>query len=369
MRVMILSFNAGEGHNSAAKALKEDFILHGVHCDIEDTMSLISPRLSRFISNGFVFMYRYIPALFNYGYKYAEDHPSLFGQGTWVYKIFILAVKKMLDDIETGGYDTVICTHPFSAVMLTAALEARPLNIKTAFVDTDYTCHPSTDQSKVDRYYIPDDTLTEEFTKKGLPKDHLVPSGIPIRQMFVSIKDKQTAKAELDIHGKHHMVMMCGSMGCGPIKKLAHHISEGLSQDDMLSIVCGNNKKLKNSLEKRYSGNKNIRVLGFVTDISTLMDSCDLYITKPGGISTSEATSKRLPMAFIAAVAGCEMYNKDFFVKKGAAIAEKDTKKLAERCLCLLHDDETLKAMSAAFKDMPNRNAADIIVNDISKVS
>ena len=40
--------------------------------------------------------------------------------------------------------------------------------------------------------------------------------------------------------------------------------------------------------------------------MALLMDSADLYLTKPGGISVTEAASMRLPMVFIDAVAGCE---------------------------------------------------------------
>ncbi|MFR7461994.1 MAG: hypothetical protein ACLUW8_14630 [Subdoligranulum sp.] len=43
------------------------------------------------------------------------------------------------------------------------------------------------------------------------------------------------------------------------------------------------------------------------------MQASDLFLTKPGGLSTSEAMAAELPMVLIDAVAGCETHNLNFF--------------------------------------------------------
>lgn len=58
MRVLILSCATGEGHNSAAKAIWENFTMHKIQCEIIDTLSLISPAVSQTASDVYVFSTR-----------------------------------------------------------------------------------------------------------------------------------------------------------------------------------------------------------------------------------------------------------------------------------------------------------------------
>lgn len=137
--------------------------------------------------------------------------------------------------------------------------------------------------------------------------------------MFRSSVRKEDAKRAFGIpEGHKHLVMMCGSMGCGPIMSIARRIGRDLPDDQDLTIVCGTNKQLYRRLQRRFYDAKNVHVRSYVKDMALLMDSADLYLTKPGGISVTEAASMRLPMVFIDAVAGCEEYNKDFFLRTGA---------------------------------------------------
>jgi len=63
------------------------------------------------------------------------------------------------------------------------------------------------------------------------------------------------------------------------------------------------------------------------------MDAADVYITKPGGISVTEAAKKRLPMILIDAVGGCEQHNLDYFIASGGALTAKEPEELAELAL------------------------------------
>ncbi|MFQ6976903.1 MAG: hypothetical protein ACLRSD_07905 [Oscillibacter sp.] len=63
MKVLILSCNTGEGHNSCAAALEEECRNQNIPCDTEDALRFISPEVSRFISNWHVRIYRHAPGL------------------------------------------------------------------------------------------------------------------------------------------------------------------------------------------------------------------------------------------------------------------------------------------------------------------
>ena len=171
-------------------------------------------------------------------------------------------------------------------------------NLKTCFIATDYTCSPSVKDSSLDRYFIPASSLSGDFLGGGVTSERLRACGIPVRQMFRSSVRKEDAKRAFGIPADHkHLVMMCGSMGCGPIMSIARRIGHDLPDDQDLTIVCGTNKQLYRRLQRRFYDAKNVHVRSYVKDMALLMDSADLYLTKPGGISVTEAASMRLPMA------------------------------------------------------------------------
>lgn len=352
MKLLILTCNTGQGHNSTAGSISEKFTSNGCECTAADSLAFLSKKMSRFISSWHTRIYRHAPILFDQGYEYAEKHPSVFADESMAYNFFGHGVNKLNRYMEEGGYDGVLCVHPFSAIMLTETLRRYPKAVKTGLVATDYTCSPSVADSRMDFYFIPHTSLAQEFISCGVPAEKIVASGIPVKQVFFERGSKSAAKKAFGMEPDvRHVLLMCGSMGCGPIEELALDVSSRLPKGAVLTVACGTNERLKKKLEKAERAN--LRVLGYTDKISQLMDSADLYMTKPGGLSVTEAAVKRLPMLFVDAVSGCETYNKNFFLSRHMAAAAENPALLARECVRLLFDAEALaaqkKAMEAEF--------------------
>ena len=360
MRTLILSCNTGEGHNSCAKAIREIYENNGTDCDITDGLAFVSEKASDFISWGHTFVYRRLPGLFRWGYSSAEKHSDALSEDSRVYALFSKGVERLYQYICENRYETVICVHVFTALMVTELKRRYDLPLKTAFVATDYTCSPGTKDSDLDVYFIPDKRLAEDFICENIPPEKIIASGIPIRQMFY--RKTENPKEALGFPSDcNHMVMMCGSMGCGPIEDIAEVLAECMKENQILTIICGINKNLRQKLEKKCGGEQNIRIEGFVKDMSAMLDSADLYLTKPGGLSITEAAVKRIPMVLINAVAGCEAYNLDWFLKNGTAVTAETTGNLVKNCIALLSDPGRLRGMKNAYSLLTQSNAAQVI--------
>ena len=134
-----------------------------------------------------------------------------------------------------------------------------------------------------------------------------------------------------------------------------------------LSVICGTNKQLQRKLEKKYRRNEKIHIVGYTSQMSLYMDSADLLLTKPGGISITESAVKKLPMVFVDAVAGCEQYNMDFFVKMGAAVTSDSAKELAEQSIWILESDTQRKEMEDALQNYQYLGGAEIVFKELEK--
>ena len=63
MKTLILSCDTGEGHNSCAKAIREEFLSRGEECDICEALHFLSEGAQKLITSGHTFMYRHTPCL------------------------------------------------------------------------------------------------------------------------------------------------------------------------------------------------------------------------------------------------------------------------------------------------------------------
>ena len=70
--------------------------------------------------------------------------------------------------------------------------------------------------------------------------------------MFRSSVRKEDAKRAFGIPADHkHLVMMCGSMGCGPIMSIARRIGRDLPAEQALALVCGASQQIKRGVQRR----------------------------------------------------------------------------------------------------------------------
>ncbi len=361
MRLLILSCNTGEGHNSAAKAIKEQFIKQNADCDIKDALSFWSPEKSKLISKGHVFIYRRLPKLFGVSYRFEENHPPKNGDESLIYELVTKGCDSLSEFLVENSYDAIICTHVFSAMMVTELKRRCRVSLPSYFVATDYTCSPGVNQTSMDAYFIPHKRLIEEFAENGLPVSKLVPSGIPVREAFYTKTEKKAARRALALpENRKTVLLMCGSMGCGPIKSLAEELPEYLPPDATLVIICGSNVRLFKLLTKKQLP-ENCHVIGFTNKMPLYMDAADLILTKPGGLSTTEAAIKALPMLFINAVPGCETRNIEFFLNNGCADMRDTDLELCDAVCDYLENPDRLKSISETLSEEFSGNATEYI--------
>lgn len=368
MNILLLSCSTGQGHNACANALQERFTAQGDRCDVRDALRYISPRAARLISQGHSFFYRRAPGIFGLGYRYTETHTATFCEASPLARFFGRGSAALLEEIRDGCYDAVICTHPFAALMLHRVQKQWQFPILTAIVATDYTCSPGVMDAALDYYFIPHISLTEAFTCTGIPADRIIPSGIPIRQTFYEKTPSLQARKRFGIPAnRKHIVMMCGSMGCGPMEALTDRLTRDMPSEFDLTVICGKNEGRQQRLNRRFGHRGNLHILGYVEDMSQMLDSADLYLTKPGGISVTEAAAKNIPMLFIDAVEGCETHNRQFFLELGGAREILHKKQAPALCRSLLQNPSALLEMTRQLHCIAEKNAAQIIVDTIHR--
>ncbi len=368
MRVAMLSCNTGEGHNSTAKAIENVLSQRGVQSRIVDVLACLSPRFSKFVCNWHVRLYKYAPKLWDASYRAFENMTMRSDERAMLEELLSLGTKKLRGILEQGDFDAVVCVHVFSAMMMTELRRVWGVEIPCYFVATDYTCCPYTDRCDLDGFFIPAKELAGEYIAAGLPKDRLIPSGIPVRQAFYSKSDKQAAKDTLLLSQYDFVALfMGGSMGCGPMQKITPQILQNMPKNSLLVAICGKNERLYEAMSEIKD--PGLRVLGYCDQVPLYMDAADMIITKPGGLSATEAANKHLPIVFLNAIGGCESRNFDFFLKHGFAVGDKNPERVVQIAQTLAESPDQRAALSDALENSFRCNSAVSIADVVMRAA
>ena len=345
MRVLILTCNTGGGHNAVAAALAESFRRLGVSSDTADGLSFISQKASRFVSKWHTRFYRRYPKLYKAGYMSAENDAESNDRDNPVYRYMARGARRLDRAIQDGGYDAVVCVHVIPAMMMTELRRQHETGPVFCFVATDYTCSPTVGGCTPDICVIPHEELAEEFVSCGIARETLLAAGIPVRAVFRERGDRAAARSELALPPEgRHIVLMSGSIGCGPMADIAAELEKRMEQGDFASVLCGSNRQMLYALRRR--GFRRVEAVGFTNRVHRYMDSADVLVSKPGGISITEAGTRGTPLLLADMVGGCETRNQEFFHARGWA-ETCQPEDMADAALALLDRPERRQALVA----------------------
>lgn len=362
MKVLITSVTAGEGHNSTARAMKTYFELHGVECQILDTYKYVSPVVAKLISEGYLLVSDKAKLAFGAGYRMAEKRHG--GTGEFSAARFVNTVfsDDIYDYIEKYDPDAVIFTHPFAGMILDIMRQRHSLSAKVIGVLTDFVFHPYWEECRMCDYVVTPSTLLNYQAKmKGFDEKAVLPFGIPIDEKFSREADKAEMRRKhcLDADLKT-ILLMGGSMGYGHMVSTLRSIDTIPTEVGFQIIcVCGRNDDMKQKVDRYIPSAKHkVLSLGFVDYVDELMSASDVIVSKPGGLTTSEALAKRLPLVITNPIPGQEKRNTEFLLNNGAAITVSKTCSIGEIMFSLLENPWRLELMRYAIDHIRKPDSA-----------
>ena len=369
MKVLILSMTVGQGHNSTSKALRASLEENGHSCEILDTYKFLNKAIGLGFDKGYTAMGRFIPKLNENIYKGAErangrsDMKMYF---TWAFAN--LTKSKMQKYIEETKPDVIVCSIVMTAILVTALKEAGMIDekIKSIGIVTDYSLHPFWEYTALDYFVAANELLIPEFTARGIAENKILPTGIPIASRFAHSIGKEEAREKLGMDPAAFTVLMAsGGMGFAGLIP----VMQDIDTVDNINIVavCGSNARLKNKLSSMEFKNP-VKVLGFVDNMDEYTDAADVIITKPGGLSTSEAIAKEKPMILMKPMPGVENMNLAFLLNNSLAAHSNEYQPTSQVISQMRINHCKMEEMKKAQKKWGKKNSARTLAQFIEKL-
>lgn len=357
MEVLVLSCGTGGGHNSAAAAIREEFLRRKHGATLLNPLALCGGKVARRVDNAYISVAQAAPGGFGAIYAIGNAYRHLPWRSP-VYFANALAAEALEEYLRAHPVDAIVMTHLFPAEMLTYLRNHGETIPKTIFVATDYACIPFTEETDCDAYVTPSPMLTGEFTARGIPQERIFPLGIPVRSSFRSLLTREQAKEALNLApDKRYLLVSGGSIGAGKLEKAIELLCDiTVGTDFRLIVICGSNASVCKHLEKRYGSQ--VQLIGKTDRMAEYLRACDLYFTKPGGLSTTESAVMETPLALLPPIPGCETRNRAFFAQTGMAIQADPSPKALENVLALLKQPEKLEHMRSCQRSIIPKDAA-----------
>ncbi len=371
MKVLILSCNTGGGHNSAGAAIAEALEKRGHEAVLTDFLALAGQKVSKAVCGTYIGVVKNAPLVFGVTYglgRAVSNADRVLGIKSPVYVACAKVAEPLEKYVNDNGFDAIVAPHTFPALCLTELKRRKASVPLTVAVATDYTCTPFFEEEDCDFTMIPGKACAEEFEKRGFEPSKLVPFGIPVSPDFLKREGKDECRKMLGLDADKKLVLiMGGSMGAGHIGLLIKFLLLNTDGKVNFAVICGSNKKLFTSLSHKYLGNKRVKVIGHTDKVARYMEACDLFYTKPGGITSTEGTVMGVPMVHMKPIPGCESRNRRLFVKNGMSVSARGVLFQAVSGIKLLESPERCKAMIKAQKKQEAGKSADKIAEFIEK--
>lgn len=362
MKLLLLSCGTGEGHNSAANAIREAAQAMGVDCEVKDPVAFGGQRAKAAVDGLYNGMVRKTPKMFGAVYQAGALFERT-GLTSPVYFANALYAKKLQAYLREREVSAVVSTHLYGMEAMTAVRRRFGAAPPSFGVLTDYTRIPFFGEPQVDGIFLPHPDLRGELEEKGVPPRRLFPTGIPVSPRFSSPPDKAAARAALGLpQGRRAYLVMTGGVGCGDAGGLCDALLAADGGDPLLLVLTGRNEALRQELAARYRGAPQVRLVPFTKEVPAYMAAADVTLSKPGGLSSTEAAVAGTPLVHVLPIPGCETKNAAFFAQRGMALRAESVQDAAQKAVRLAGDPQAQAAMRASQRANTRPDAAQRIV-------
>jgi processive 1,2-diacylglycerol beta-glucosyltransferase len=319
-RIALMYISEVSGHHSATLAIENAIKMLQPDAEVLNinAFNYTNPISEKIVNSIYMGIIKRTPRIWDYLY----DNPSVVKKiekiKERIHRFNSPKFKRLFEQFQP---DVVACTQAFPCGMVAGYKKNYNSEIPLVAVLTDYVPHSYWIYDEIDYYIMPSDEVASRLYKKGVPLSKIKTFGIPFDLKFNKNISRDEMIKNLGLNpGIPTILIMGGGHGIGPIKTIVRAINK-IKLEFQEIIVCGMNKKLYRVLKnkvKKYR--KKILLFGYTDKIDVLMGIADIIITKPGGITTAEALSKRLPMIIVKPIPGQETNNTAYLTRQQAAI-------------------------------------------------
>ena len=309
------------------------------------------------VSNGYIGMVKVLPQLYGAIYDQAERATKVNAFKKWLHRYTALNLRRFVAELAP---DVVVCTHAFPCGAMAEYKREFADAPPVVAVVTDFVVHPFWIHRNIDWYAVATGSMKHALITRGVDAEKISVTGIPIDPRFALRGERRAARRKLGLSPDvTTLLVMGGGVGIGPLEKAIVGIDR-LAHDVQTIVVAGKNPTLETRIRSMARGMRHsVKVAGFVSNVFDYMRAADVLISKPGGLTSSEALATELPLVMLRPLPGQEERNTRYLQANGAGVRVQSTRELVHTLDHLLANPELLSAMRERARELAKPRAAE----------
>ena len=304
-RILILTAGFGDGHNAAARNLRDalELVTDEAKVEVLDLFESAYGVLNTLLKGTYRGLVRYVPGVGS-GVFSAWDNPRLFRRQLGMMGKLSEALARVLRESEP---DVVVTTYPVYAHLIDQIYREhaeRPFRLITVITDSISVCS-AWYRAPSDCFVVANAPTAAVLVGAGIPPERVETLGFPVSPLFAR---EPLAPVPPRHHWDRRKVLYVINSGKAKAGGTIERLLKVPSLD--LTITVGRDAYLKARLMERlweYSGRA--RIYGWTNQMPRLLMSHHLVIGKAGGALVQEAIAARCPMIVNQVIPGQEEGN------------------------------------------------------------
>ena len=370
-KILIFYGSYGGGHLSAAKSIRDYIEKNYSDSQVElvDCVEYVNKLFNKLTTKAYKDFSKNARWIWKHLY-YDSESGSLSRICNTINRLMAIKLNRLIQEFQP---DLIISTHPFSSQMCAILKGKRKFNCKVATILTDYAPHNQwlVKNEFIDYYFVAQQGMVDDLVSRGVNKDKIHVTGIPLSSRFLQTYDKQKILEDYGLTPDKNTILFFagGEFGFGKDKTFNRlkAIIDNLPNLQVVA-VAGRNEKMKerfDELVKTTRTESNVKILSFTNQVPELMSVSDLVITKPGGLTTTESLASGLPLIIIDPLPGQEEENSEFLENSGAGIWVKDSDNIETILLDIFNNPDKLETMKSKARLIAKKNSTQNIVETL----
>ncbi len=368
--ILILSSAIGSGHMRASAAIVRGVALLDSEstCSIVDFPHEVSPSIERLLRTVYLESLKLWPTA--YGRIYRSSGSST-QPGSYQHYVERAGLKTLEYLVSRTGAQALVAPHFYGAGVLGSYKKQNPRAF-AAVVLSDYVPHAIGVPPNLDLYVVADEAAAEVVANLGVPEEKIHPTGIPIDPAFEESADPGGVRRDLlklEDDDLPLVLVMGGGLGSGDLERAVSLLFQA-SPAMHLVVLCGSNERSRERLERKAAKEGcSATFLPFTDRMRDLMAGATVLVTKPGGMSCTEALTSGLPQVLYHPIPGQEEDNAAAMARYGAGVVVRKTNEILGETLKILtsqdHRRRMVESARAAHRPHSARSAAELILGGL----
>ena len=362
-RILILTASVGAGHNRAAQAIELALrdLCPGAILRYVDVLDTTNAAFRRFYGKTYFDVVAAAPHFVGYLYdkldKPLNRFERLFDKMRYgIQRLNLAAFNQLLTQEK---WDLAINTHFLPAEVIGAYRTAGRTHFPQVTVTTDFDTHRLWHNPPCEHYFTATEEGRSNLAAWGISPQRITATGIPVHPLFSRPRDAWDSKRRLDLDDPRPVILqLAGGLGVGPIEKIHRQIIQS-PQPLQIVVVTGKNTLAREKLAAIPCPDRHRRIiLGYTDRMDELMAAAELIVSKPGGLTTSEALCRGAAMLIVDPIPGQETRNSDFLLENGAAVKVNNIASLCHKLTALLSEPGRLDHLRTNARHLARPRAA-----------